>query len=70
MQWMQCPTNSQRPQIRPMSEVLGQVLGVSQRPQVTAVQGATLWPSDRSILVHCKAVAQIGAKLVKLVHGL
>lgn len=63
----ECPTNSPLPQIWPKPEVLGQVPGVS---QITVAPGATLWPSERSILVRCKAVAEAGVQVVKLVHGL
>lgn len=64
-----CPTNSHQPQISPKSEMLGQKLGASQ-PQIAVAQGTTLWLSKRNILVHCKAVAQTGAKVIKFVHVL
>lgn len=67
---MKCPTNSHQPQIWPKSEVLEQELGASQQPQIAVAQGTTLWLSKRSILVHCKAVAQTGAKVIKFVHVL
>lgn len=38
--------------------------------QITVAPGATLWPSERSILVRCKAVAEAGVQVVKLVRGL